>query len=189
MFLKPLRDIDVRVPLRALVRREFPTQSVFLEEMVVPGRDSRIDLAVVNGSLHGFEIKSETDTLRRLPSQRDSYNALFDRMTLVVASRHVQKAVDLIPAWWGLAVANRDGRRVCIEWSRRPTDNPNPNTTTALKLLWRDEVERIVTDEGLCSAAHKYYVYELSSMLLENLSSQFLRGAVRSALKKRHGVD
>src|ERR1700733_13876750 len=107
MFLELLRDIDVRVPLRTMIRETFPEDSVFLEEMVVPGMDTRIDLAVVNGSLHGFEIKSDVDTLRRLPSQRDSYNSLFDQITLVIAARHFKKALTMIPEWWGVAIANR----------------------------------------------------------------------------------
>jgi len=34
---------------------------------------SRIDRAVVNGSVHGYEIKSETDDLTRLPAQARAY--------------------------------------------------------------------------------------------------------------------
>jgi hypothetical protein len=188
MILEPLRDIDVRVPLRTMIRREFDDDSVFLEEMVVPMRDTRIDLAVVNGSFHGFEIKSDVDTLRRLPLQRDSYNALFDQITLVVVSRHVKKALTIIPEWWGVAIANRLDRHVDIEWSRLPSENPSTNPDTVVRLLWRDEVERIILDVGLCSTTSKYYVYELTSLLTANVSADFLRSAVRSALKRRYGV-
>jgi hypothetical protein len=188
MVLELLRDIDVRVPLRTMIRREFDDDSVFLEEMVVPTRDTRIDLAVVNGSFHGFEIKSDVDTLRRLPSQRDSYNALFDQITLVVASRHVKRALAIIPEWWGVAIANRLDRHVDIEWSRLPSENPSTNPDTVVRLLWRNEVERIILDVGLCSTTSKYYVYELISLLTANVSPDFLRSAVRSALKARYGV-
>jgi hypothetical protein len=187
--LGPLRDIDVRIPLRTMVRREFPDDSIFLEEMVVPERDTRIDLAVVNGSLHGFEIKSDVDTLRRLPSQRDSFNALFDQITLVVGLRHVKTALALIPEWWGVAIATRNKRGVDIEWSRLPSENPNPDPATVVKLLWRGEVERIVREAGLCSATSRYYVYELNSILTANLTTDVLRSVVRSVLKQRHGVD
>lgn len=187
--LGPLRDIDVRVPLRRMVRKEFPDDSVFLEEMVTPSRKTRIDLAVVNGSLHGFEIKSDVDTLRRLPLQRDSYNALFDQITLVVASRHVKQALTVIPEWWGVAVATRIHRQVAIQWLRTPDDNPNPDPTVIVKLLFREEVEKAVRDEGLCHTTGRYYVYELNTMLTENVTIESLRQVVRSALKTRHGVD
>lgn len=172
-----------------MVRREFPDDSVFLEEMVVPVQDTRIDLAVVNGSLHGFEIKSDVDTLRRLPSQRDSYNALFDQITLVAASRHVKTASAIIPGWWGVAIASRTGRRVDIEWARTPSDNPEPDSATVVKLLRRNEIERIVVEVGLCSVARKYYMYELNSMLATNMSTDFVRSVVRSAVKQRYAID
>ena len=189
MVLKPLRDIDVRVPLRTMVRRDFPNDSIFLEEMVVPEHDTRIDLAVVNGSLHGFEIKSDADTLRRLPSQRDSYNALFDQVSLIVGARHIKTALPLIPEWWGVAMAVRTKHSVGIEWERVPTQNPNPDPTTAVKLLCRTEIEKVIRETGLCSATSKYYVYELTGMLMANLSPDLLRSVVRSVLKQRHGFD
>lgn len=172
-----------------MVREEFPDDSIFLEEMVIPGRDTRIDLAVVNGYLHGFEIKSEVDTLRRLPSQSDSYNAIFDQISLVVAARHFKTAMALVPEWWGIAVASRNNRHVNIEWSRMPSENPKLDPTIIVKLLWRKEVERAVEEIGLCSVTGRYYVYELNNMLTANVPTDVLRSMVRAALKDRHGVD
>jgi hypothetical protein len=172
-----------------MMRNEFPHNSLFLEEMVIPAKDTRIDLAVVNGSLHGFEIKSDVDTLRRLPVQRDSYNDVFDQMSLVVAARHFKAAAAIVPEWWGLAVACRTNRGVNIEWPRVPSENPNLNPAAVVKLLWRKEVERALAEIGLCSATSKYYIYELNKMLIANVTTDVLREVVRGALKERHGVD
>jgi len=41
----------------------------------------RADIAVVNGVFHGYEIKSDLDTLYRLPRQAEAYSEVFDQMT------------------------------------------------------------------------------------------------------------
>src|SRR4029077_13805561 len=60
------------------------------------------DVAVVNGALDGFELKSDRDRLDRLARQSEIYGAVFDRMTLVVGPRHERQAARMIPDWWGL---------------------------------------------------------------------------------------
>ena len=48
----------------------------------------RIDVAVLNGEMCGYEIKSDRDTLERLPFQIEIYSKEFDKLTLVVGRRH-----------------------------------------------------------------------------------------------------
>ena len=52
----------------------------------------RIDIAVVKGALHGFEIKSDFDNLKRLARQVDLYSQVLDRATLVVGERFAPRA-------------------------------------------------------------------------------------------------
>jgi hypothetical protein len=60
----------------------------------------RIDVAVINGELTGYELKSDRDTLERLPLQAELYSRVFDRLILVVGKRHAKKAIEHIPEWW-----------------------------------------------------------------------------------------
>lgn len=62
----------------------------------------RIDLAVVSGLLHGYEIKSDRDSLRRLQGQVDVFGRVLDRATLVVGERHLARAVKIVPDWRGV---------------------------------------------------------------------------------------
>jgi hypothetical protein len=55
-----------------------------IEELGVVHGKSRIDIAVINGLMHGYEIKSDKDTLQRLPEQMNMYNSVFNKVTLVV---------------------------------------------------------------------------------------------------------
>jgi hypothetical protein len=57
---------------------------------------------VLNGSISGFEIKSERDSLARLRSQIPNYARCFDSLTLVAPARHLNHAREMLPNWWGL---------------------------------------------------------------------------------------
>ena len=69
-----MRDIDVRTVLAAEVARRYKgdADTLIIHELGVCSGDARIDLAVVNGKLHGYEIKSDADTLKRLPAQAEA---------------------------------------------------------------------------------------------------------------------
>jgi hypothetical protein len=86
-----MRDIDVRTVLAAEVERRYKgdSETLIIHELSVCSGNARIDLAVVNGKLHGYEIKSDSDTLKRLPAQSEVYNAVFDQVTIVVGEHHL----------------------------------------------------------------------------------------------------
>jgi hypothetical protein len=75
-----IRDQDVRVGLRARLSALFSHDpgTLIIEELGVMNGESRIDFAVVNGEFHGYEIKSEMDTLDRLPTQSRLYSMVFE---------------------------------------------------------------------------------------------------------------
>jgi len=99
-----MKDIHLRTAviknLTAIYRNDPPT--LIVEEMSVREGRSRTDVAVVNGALDGFELKSDRDRLDRLARQSEIYGAVFDRMTLVVGPRHERQAARMIPIGWGL---------------------------------------------------------------------------------------
>src|SRR5690242_17854466 len=66
-----LRDRDVRKALKSKLLREHiaDPRTLVLDELGLRHGACRVDIAVVNGSMHGYEIKSDSDTLERLPSQ------------------------------------------------------------------------------------------------------------------------
>jgi hypothetical protein len=87
-----MHDQDVRRSLRAEMnlRHASDPDTLVLEEFGLCQGSARIDVAVVNGSIHGYEIKSERDTLARLPSQRAVYSRALDYVTVVVADSHLK---------------------------------------------------------------------------------------------------
>jgi hypothetical protein len=79
-------------------------------------------VAVINGSLHAFEIKSDSDTLDRLPYQIEAYKGVFEYVTLVCGSRLLKRACSYVPDW-GVQKAEYRGQ-VILRKIKAPKLNP-----------------------------------------------------------------
>lgn len=154
----------------------------------------RIDVAVVNGTLRGFEIKSDRDTLDRLPDQIQAYNAIFDEVTLVVGSRHFVDAFKLVPEWWGIKTAHMNAdESVSFNTIRDPKDNPEQDSISIARLLWRHEalekLEGLGKADGIRSKPREAMYQRLSeSQELEPLK-EYVWGVLKSSRQDwRSGV-
>ncbi len=128
----------IRDALREVVLAQTHGARDAVDEFWVPLSHERADIAVIGRWMDGFEIKTERDTLRRLPRQALAYGRLFDRCTVVVAQRHRDQAAELLPDWWGITTVHVNGS---VEFSpvRPPRRNPGVNPETLVRLLWREE--------------------------------------------------
>ena len=109
-----LAESEIRQAVRARLLATAEPGAFVRDELSVAS--ARVDLARTGSRLEGFEIKSDFDTLDRLPRQVAAFSLLFDAMTLVVGDRHANEAVVAVPRWWGvlLATTNGDGSvRLC----------------------------------------------------------------------------
>lgn len=92
--------------VRSLLMKEFRAQydndpdTHIINELGISNGESRVDVAVVNGIIHGYEIKSDVDTLERLPRQMLYYNKLVQRMTIVSSRKYYQATRETVPKWW-----------------------------------------------------------------------------------------
>jgi hypothetical protein len=183
-----MRDIDVRRAVRfwldSLHAGDEDTRIV--EEMGIWAGSVRIDVAVINGEFHGFELKSAKDTLERLPSQAALYSEVFDRVTLVVAEKHVAKARRLIPSWWGISTARDMQGEVRLHQSRLAKQNPRPQPIQIARLLWRPEALALLTRRGMDQGVRSKPADALAQKLAICLPIDDLRAEVRLALKSRN---
>jgi len=145
----------------------------------------RIDVAVINGEMHGFELKSAKDTLARLPAQRDIYSLVFDRLTLVVAENHRSKALSIIPDWWGVISAKEHSDGVALEDFRQAELNPEISKMQVARLLWRTEALGCLGENGGTTGLKSAAAEKLAAELCARLDLAELRAAVRAKLKKR----
>ena len=93
----------------------------------------------------GYEIKSDRDTLERLPEQVKEFSGVFDELTLVVGKRHLYRAMHIIPDWWGVMVAKENtNNSVILQTIRDPEQNKNQKEISIARLLWRAEALKIL---------------------------------------------
>src|SRR5580698_812695 len=145
-----MRDIDIRQELLRKVRvlHKKETDTRYVEELGLCQGLARVDLAVINGRLHGYEIKSERDTLSRLPLQRDAYSDAFEFVTIVAAESHLADIDSIIPNWWGIWSARMQKGKAVLKTVRIATPNPNQAPIALAQFLWRDEALQALADRG-----------------------------------------
>lgn len=185
-----MRDVDVRQALTANLKatHEGDPSTLIREELGLEHGQVFVDVAVINGEIHGYELKSERDTLERLPRQVEVYNAVLDRATLVVGASHLPEALDIIPTWWGVktATAQPDGT-VRLRPLRRARLNPQQQPLSVAKLLWRDEALELLESLGVAKGLKSKPRQALYERLVEVLTTKALRAEVRRLLKSREG--
>lgn len=184
---QPMRDMDVRTALHGQLEVEHAHErasTLLVDELGLCGA-VRVDVAVVNGALSGFELKSASDTLKRLPVQVDYYSRVLDYATLVVAKNHVDAALQITPRWWGCYVASWDGSSVTLRKRRRPKLNPGIDPYSLAQLLWREESLEVLVRHNAARGVMSKPRTVLWERLAETLSLEVLRSEVRQALKAR----
>lgn len=178
-------DPDIRFPLARSLRPEFGLGRV-LGEVGIWGNSVRIDLARLTPSrFDGYEIKSDGDTLARLRTQSEIYGLVFDTMTLVAARRHLEKAMAIVPEWWGLTEANVFDGDTKLTAVRLPLDNPSQSAERIAGLLWKDEAVELLQDLGEARGLSRLRLADIHARLARCLSLCELRTAVFAQLVKR----
>lgn len=183
--ITPTNDSMIRVILREKLKKKHSKDKHvrIIDELGLHHGDARVDIAVVNGVMHGYEIKSDQDTLLRLPEQIQVYNSVFDKMTLVVGKNHLYEAIKMIPDWWGVIIAKADvDGNVVFNTIRKEENNKEQNQLSVAKLLWREEALRILEDideaKGLRSKPRDLIYTKLSAVLDQKTLNKKVRETI-----------
>lgn len=65
------------------------SKSIIINELTIDSFSRRADLVVIkNEKMIAYEIKSDADSLNRLPGQLDKYLEYFDKVIVVTTSKH-----------------------------------------------------------------------------------------------------
>jgi len=182
-----MRDIDIR---RELLREMHRRHDGELDTLIMPELGlcqgmARVDLAVVNGSVHGYEIKSEQDTLARLPGQAEIYSRTLEFVTIVVSPSHARKVSNAVPSWWGIWTAVQHEDKVQLQTVRESVPNPKIDPVSLAQLLWREEALEALAQRGLAYGMRSKPRVQLWLRLASELSVAELGGVVRECLKRR----
>lgn len=180
-----MNDCDIRQLLHEHLRilHAGEPDTLVMDEFGLLLGDARADLVAINGAFHGYEIKSNRDTLERLPHQRTAYGLCFDTVTLVVGSKHIKSARPAVPRWWGIIEAVESPQGPALIVRRLPKKNPTVNAESVAQLLWRDELSDVLASFGVDPG--KKTRQELWQALAALMPIQELCSCVRIKLKAR----
>jgi hypothetical protein len=181
------RDADIRKVLVSDLRETYNDKDHDLVVEEFGCNTARTDVAVINGALHAFEIKSDSDTLDRLPSQVAAYQGVFQYVTLVCGERLLSHAREAIPKWWGIQKARCEDGVVVLLPIRTPKLNPKQDTLSLAQMLWKTEALRCLRKHGHKIVTSKNSADEVAQAVAENIPINILSDEVRQAIKVRGG--
>jgi hypothetical protein len=187
-MIEKTRDKDIRKLLREseLAKYQQDGGSLIVEELGLRFGEARIDVAVINGHLHGYEIKSDADTLNRLERQAEYYSKVFDYLWIVTGGKKVEKVKKIVPSWWGVLRVENNGAAV-LQVDRPAEKNLLVDPQFIAGLLWREELLGILSsigqDKGLRTKPRTRLIQHLASVT----PFPALHSIVRKTLKARIG--
>lgn len=173
----------LRLQLRTLVQVEDSHRLV--EELGIDHGKCRIDVALVDRFLFGFEIKGPQDTLGRLERQVSYYDRVLDFSCLVTVERHLERALRELPIHWGIFTVIPTGPEFRIAPVRTPTKNPHTDAFTVAQLLWRDEALDCLVARGIDRGVRTKPAAAIHARLAKELSFDELREIVTEQLRVR----
>lgn len=182
-------DSEIRSALHAkrLRRLKQHPDTLVIDELCLAHARGRVDVAVINGCIHGYEIKSAKDSLGRLRAQVEIYRQTLQKLTIVAATRHVDSVALHAPEWCGVLEA-KQGLRGAIGFAaiRAPRTNPDIDPVMMAHLLWRDEVVEILSGIGHHAPKDlRRPRKQLYCMVCEALTLRELTIAIRSFMARR----
>lgn len=182
-------DKSIRGALKELLLKDHADQldTKVVEELGLEQGTSRIDIAVINGILHGYELKGDLDSLIRLPEQMKTYNSIFDKVTLVVGKDHLHNAINMIPNWWGVVIAKFGDNSNKIKFCeiRKSETNPITDCLSIASLLWKDESLAILEKYNEAKTVKYKSKKIINEHLVKVLDTQTLKDHVRKCLVTR----
>jgi hypothetical protein len=182
------RDIDIRNFLNSIILKKYkndPDTKIVNEFNICHG-NARIDIAVINGSIIGYEIKSDSDTLQRLPKQIELYNKVFDKVTIISGEVYIDRIMNLVPEWWGVieVVGGKKGIKNHI-YIRKATNNKSVDAHSVSQLLWKNEALELLAKYNLSRGLSNKTIKILWEKVVDNIPLEKIQEFVRLKLKNR----
>jgi len=120
-----------------------PKPARVIEELTIDNGNAIADVVACYREMHCYEIKGQTDNVRRVLAQSEFYSQSFPKLTLVTTENHIKWAATHAPKHWGLILAKEQEGRVLLTYVRKAGKNLNFSKQRALLMLWKAELTAI----------------------------------------------
>ncbi len=181
-------DRHVRVHLHAYLQSEVvkTPDAVVIDELTLQRKIGRVDVAVVDSHLRGYEIKSEADKLDRLARQTVIYGQVLDYLSVVVDDRHLHQAIAAVPKFWGVYVWFPDSGVGLI---REPKKNTRVEKVALTQLLWRDSAIALLKEHNADKGASSQAKWRLWPRVAEACELEAIHAAVLHQFKTHRRLE
>jgi hypothetical protein len=185
---EPIRDYEIRDCLHSRLELQFGSDkdTLIIDELGLSGHRARVDVAVINGHLIGYEIKGDFDTVRRLAAQIHAYSTCMDSIWVVSTPRHLKSVRAIVPQWCGLLEARREGQDIQLSERRKARVNRGRRLTGVASLLWRTELVELLQHCGSWNACLRHKSKPaIAREAARQINESALRDYVRERLRAR----
>lgn len=182
------RDLEIRRYFHKKKLRHYHEcpNTLVIDELGVAHGKNRADIAVLNGTIHGFEIKSSKDTLSRLPEQINEYSRCFEKVSIIAAPNHIERLKLMLPSWCGLILATKGAKgAITFKTIRRAQKNPKIEIYAMAHFLWRKEIIEILTQLGESENNLKLSREKLYKLLPESTTTKQLTKLIKAKFMSR----
>jgi hypothetical protein len=180
-----LLDKDIREIFTAHHAKRYP-RSKLLSEVRVNNGLAIADLVSIGiKTSHCYEIKSDRDKITRVLDQSKYFDIAFKKISLITTIAQYKKALDIIPAYWGLIVVSGTPKTK-VRYLRKASFSPLFSEQKALLTLWRDELLGILLMKNIIEKPkNKYSRSDLIDILCAELSTTEICKSMNNHLVSR----
>lgn len=147
--------------------------------------NSIADIAMFNGESIAFEVKTEFDSDRRIDSQLNSYESVFNKTYIVTDESCIERYADLNPRV-GLYSLDVHGRRVNITLRREAVSSDDLDVDILMRSLNTNEYKAIIYEAfGELPNVSSFKMYKECLALMKTLPKEKVRKMAISQFKKR----
>lgn len=150
-----MNDAEIRLALTNWLNEKKISPQKILNEITISDGLARPDLIAIYSYSHCYEIKGDNDQIQRIVRQFTHYQSSFKKNTLVTTQKHLKKALELLPDFWGIILAINENETIKFKYVRKSSHNPFYRKDIASKILWKAEMQQLLEN--------KYISYKSSS--------------------------
>lgn len=185
MSLATENPLASEVKIREALMAQLAGKGLLVPEVCIDQWSCRVDLAILNTDFHGYEIKSESDSLRRLPRQMQSYLKVCNTVTLVCTRKHVEPALLLLPASVAIKVARlKSDGSIDFDTIHTGRQNVERKIEALAALLWRVEAQALLREAGFRGYS-RLRRHELAAAIADYLDHDVALQKVMAILRRR----
>jgi len=179
-----MHDRDIRQCLRRELALKSPRGTVIVDEVGICQGAVRIDVAAVNESFYGYELKSAADSMKRLDNQVGVYSKVLDYASVVVSQNHLVGATEKVRSWWGIYLVVEREEALDVETVREPSLNGSLEVRALAELLWHEETLKLLEERGALRGVKS----KPRRFAWDRLVEVYSLDEIREAVRKRSGA-